>query len=93
MRSLKEIMPIFVRDNLLEIQGQERDLIEDLMARSRDMSLSDIEKEIAEIKFGKPVHLIGDIGIRPFWRDGREAPPLPVSKEPIRRDPYRSHHF
>lgn len=89
MRSLKEVSPIFVRDNLTERHLQEEGIIEDLMARSSNMPLSDIEEEIAEIEFGKPVHLIGNIGIRPFWRDGREAPPLPVSKRPIRR----SHHF
>ncbi len=55
------------------------------------METVDVHREIAEHAFRKPVVIFDNvrIGIKPFWRDGKQAPSLPIAKS---EDRYRGHH-
>lgn len=60
---------------------------------NRDL-MRDIESEIADFHFRRPVRLpfleFFDIEVRPFWRDRKPTPPLPAEYPP---HPFRSHHY
>ena len=42
----------------------------------KDLPIREAEQAIAEKRFRKPVILFDRWAIRPFWNDGRKAPPL-----------------
>ena len=41
----------------------------------KDLPFREAEQAISEHNFRKPIVIFG-LAIRPFWRDGRKAPPL-----------------
>ena len=73
-----------------EIREGEKQFREDLMARVPNRTIRESEPDIAERNFRKPKHVIGNVFVRPFWRDRREAPLLPLSE---RADPYTTSHY
>lgn len=48
-----------------------------MLARIKDTPWSEVDKEIAEWHFRRPIPILGlPWAIRPFWRDAKQAPPL-----------------
>ena len=50
--------------------------LDDFVRSIEHLPTDEAEQRIAEDKFRKPIVIFNAIAIRPFWRDGREAPPL-----------------
>lgn len=61
-----------------------------IMIQARTQTIRELELRIAENEFRKPVRIIGEWHIRPFWRDGKKVPSLPMSSS---ADPYLRGHF
>jgi hypothetical protein len=50
--------------------------LEQFVGSIKDLPIREAEQIISERKFRKPIVIFDAIAIRPFWRDGRKAPPL-----------------
>lgn len=74
---MKERSPLFVRINLQEQAREENEFRQKMLASG--LPLSRIEARIAEWLSRRPVPIpLTGWAIRPFWRGGKEVPPLPL---------------
>ncbi len=89
---MKEIGPrrILVIATRQELRQEDARISRDIENRIHGTPLKTLEAEIAEHLFRRPFHVVGSIAIRPFWRDRKKVPALPMS-EPSSYP--RSHHF
>lgn len=80
---------IIFRVSRKELQRQEGKFVKDIMERAKTTPLEDLEREIAERRFREPIVIFDRLAIRPFWRDGKNVPALPLSEI---AGPYASSH-
>lgn len=71
---------IVYRVNKQELERQALQWLEEFPQRIQTTPIRELSREIAERNFREPIILFDKIAIRRFWRDGKEAPPLPLSK-------------
>ena len=51
--------------------------LNEFVERAMKLPIREAEELIAEDRFRKPIRILGSEWVlRPFWRDGRKAPPL-----------------
>mgnify|MGYP001588343302 CR=1 FL=1 len=50
--------------------------LEEFVQSIKGLPIAEAEQKIAEARFRKPIVIFNAFAIRPFWRDGRKAPPL-----------------
>lgn len=74
--------PLFVRQTLAWRRAEEVWFKSRAVSKVREVPLSELEAQIADFHFRRPVPLplagLHGWHIRPFWRDMKETPPLPI---------------
>lgn len=63
-----------------ELQEADLKFRANLLSRAPDATLDELGRDVAEYHFRRPIPIAGKIALRPFWRDSREAPNLPLEE-------------